>query len=350
MFDLKQNGNENITETNAKAAVEASLEKGNNDESSKIPEVRYSTYYNGKKVNVYRVVVQPPNDWKTLPFNKLPDWLQDNEFLVKGYRPQLPSVSLCLRSIFRIHTETGNIWTHLLGFIGLLIFAIYCFSVPLSQKTWQEQAVFGAFFAGAITCLLFSSFFHTIYCYSFRVMKSSAKLDYLGIATLVVGSNVSLIYYAFYCYTIPLIIYETVAIVLGTAAAIVSLFDKFSESKYRTFRAALFGGVGGSGVVPLLHYCGITGFYRAIEIGGIPWFLASGLSYLVGVTLYATRTPERFFPGRCDIVFQSHQLFHVFVVVGAILTYCSLNSYADYHQLVGHNCSVVHSIFKNGNY
>ena len=31
----------------------------------------------------------------------------------------------CFKSIFRIHTETGNIWTHLLGVVAFLGLAIY---------------------------------------------------------------------------------------------------------------------------------------------------------------------------------------------------------------------------------
>lgn len=45
----------------------------------------------------------------------LPGWLKDNDFLVKGHRPPLNSFWDCFKSIFRIHTETGNIWTHLIG-------------------------------------------------------------------------------------------------------------------------------------------------------------------------------------------------------------------------------------------
>ena len=45
----------------------------------------------------------------------LPKWLRDNDFLIKGHRPPLNSFYMCFKSIFRIHTETGNIWTHLLG-------------------------------------------------------------------------------------------------------------------------------------------------------------------------------------------------------------------------------------------
>ena len=32
-----------------------------------------------------------------------------------GYRPELHSYSLCLNSVLRVHNETANIWTHLLG-------------------------------------------------------------------------------------------------------------------------------------------------------------------------------------------------------------------------------------------
>ena len=53
--------------------------------------------------------------WRVTHHNLLPDWLKDNDFLHFGHRPQIPSFRSCFGSIFRIHTETGNIWTHLLG-------------------------------------------------------------------------------------------------------------------------------------------------------------------------------------------------------------------------------------------
>lgn len=53
--------------------------------------------------------------WNVCHFHNLPQWLQDNDFLHTGHRPPLNSFQACFQSIFRIHTETGNIWTHLLG-------------------------------------------------------------------------------------------------------------------------------------------------------------------------------------------------------------------------------------------
>lgn len=60
--------------------------------------------------------------WKAMPHHALPAWLRDNDFLLKGHRPPLPSFKACFKSIFRIHTETGNIWTHFIGKIFYLLF------------------------------------------------------------------------------------------------------------------------------------------------------------------------------------------------------------------------------------
>ena len=45
---------------------------------------------------------------KVYDFSALPNWLQDNDFIRFGYRPPLPSLNSCLKSMFRIHTETGT--------------------------------------------------------------------------------------------------------------------------------------------------------------------------------------------------------------------------------------------------
>lgn len=106
------------------------------------------------------------NGWKAMPHHVLPDWLHDNEYLLKGHRPPLPSTKECFKSIFRIHTETGNIWTHLIGALSFMGIAIYFTSRPQVEIQFQEKVVFGAFFFGAITCLACSALFHTFYCYS----------------------------------------------------------------------------------------------------------------------------------------------------------------------------------------
>lgn len=50
--------------------------------------------------------------------------------------------------------------------------------------------------------------------------------------------------------------------------------------------------------------------------------LIMGALYLTGALLYATRIPERFLPGKCDIWFQSHQVRYILL----LKSYCKTNS------------------------
>ena len=59
----------------------------------------------------------------------LPEWMKDNEFIHFGYRPELRSFVECFKSVFRIHTETGNIWSHILGklvLVGYFLTLVWC--------------------------------------------------------------------------------------------------------------------------------------------------------------------------------------------------------------------------------
>lgn len=79
--------------------------------------------------------------WKVQHFDLLPDWLQDNEFLHTGHRPPLPSFAGCFKSIFQLHTETGNIWTHLYG-LFFVLFAIVYFCFRLCCFHWGGYFLF----------------------------------------------------------------------------------------------------------------------------------------------------------------------------------------------------------------
>ncbi|XP_064632373.1 adiponectin receptor protein-like isoform X2 [Lineus longissimus] len=273
--------------------------------------------------------------WRVCHHENLPKWLRDNEFLTKGHRPELNSYCDCFKSIFRIHTETGNIWTHLLGFVAFLSVAIYFLTRPSIEIQWQDKAVFSAFFAGAILCLGFSWIFHTVYCHSEHVGKLFNKLDYCGIALLTMGSFVPWLYYSFYCRIEPKIAYLVLIFVLGSTCIIVSLWDKFSEPRFRGLRAGVFIGLGLSGVIPAIHYIITDGFWEAINFAALGWLVLMAVLYIVGALIYAMRIPERMFPGKCDIWFQSHQIFHMFVVAAAFVHYHGISEIANYRLTNG---------------
>lgn len=91
--------------------------------------------------------------------------------------------------------------------------AIYFLLRPVIEIELQEKIVFGAFFAGAIICLGCSFMFHTVSCHSQFIGKLFSKLDYCGIALLIMGSFVPWLYYGFYCHFKPKVVYLSVSMI-----------------------------------------------------------------------------------------------------------------------------------------
>lgn len=279
--------------------------------------------------------------WRVIPHDVLPDWLKDNDFLLHGHRPPMPSFRACFKSIFRIHTETGNIWTHLLGCVFFLCLGVFYMFRPniTFVAPVQEKVAVGMFFLGAILCLCFSWLFHTVYCHSEAVSRMFSKLDYSGIALLIMGSFVPWLYYSFYCSPEPRFIYLIVICVLGIIAIVVSQWDRFATPEYRGVRAGVFVGLGLSGLIPTLHFMFAEGFIRATTIGQMGWLFLMAFLYISGAALYAARIPERFFPGKCDIWFHSHQLFHILVVAGACVHFHGVCNLQEFRFTTGGGCS-----------
>ncbi|CAB3402614.1 unnamed protein product [Caenorhabditis bovis] len=276
--------------------------------------------------------------WKATNFETLPEWLQDNEYLRTGHRPPLPSFSSCFKSIFALHTETGNIWTHMYGCVAFIGVGIWFVTRPNDQMQWMEKLIYSAFFLGAVICLGMSFLFHTVACHSVEMAKLFSKLDYTGITLLIVGSFVPWIYFSFNCRPQPMIIYNAMIIILGIAAMVVSLWDKFAEPKFRPVRAGVFIAMGLSAIVPAAHLLFADGLDYMLQEAQLHWMLIMGAMYISGATLYATRVPERCFPGKCDIWFQSHQLFHTFVVLAAFVHYHAITQ-QGMHKLMKGSCS-----------
>ncbi len=105
--------------------------------------------------------------------------------------------------------------------------------------------------------------------------------------------------------------------------------------------AAIFAALGGCGIIPGVHYLLIFGWQKAFNVGGLGWFMLTAALYLIGALLYAARIPERIFPGKFDIWFQSHQIFHVFVVAAAYVHYHGITKLASYRLTIG-DCLSAH--------
>jgi adiponectin receptor len=260
------------------------------------------------------VVPVTGHDWKLISYEMLPHWMKDNHYIQDGYRPPLGSMSACWWSVLRLHTETGNIWTHLIGFV--LFFLLWA-SHMIKLEHLTDQLILSCFFVGATICLGLSTAYHTCSCHSRPVHRYFHKLDYCGISTLILGSFIPTIYYSFYSNYFLKWFYLSAISILTVIAIVVSLFEKFGTPQYRSLRAAVFLTSGLSGVVPGIHW--FIGYLEPEIMWSFYCLVTQGALYVVGALLYAMRIPERWFPGRCDYYFQSHQFFHTLVVIAALV-------------------------------
>lgn len=141
-------------------------------------------------------------------WDDLPSWRRDNAFIHSSYRRTTPSYAHSFRSLFYLHNESVNIWSHLSGAIIFAASAAYIYYIAkpryLTTATSVDVLVFACFFGGAIVCLGMSATYHALVDHSEAVSKWGNKLDYTGIVALIVGSYVPALYYGFFCHPVLL--------------------------------------------------------------------------------------------------------------------------------------------------
>lgn len=149
-----------------------------------------------------RSVKEASTNPSLLTYNEIPEWYQDNECIVYGYRPPTNSTAKCFASWVYIHNETFNIFSHLLPAILSVVCAGVMPSYFFNQypvATTGDQLVFGFFLLSVVVCLSLSSTYHTLMNHSASVSKTWLRLDYVGIMILTLGDFISGIYLVFYC-------------------------------------------------------------------------------------------------------------------------------------------------------
>lgn len=99
------------------------------------------------------------NPQRVFHVSQVPLWMQWDPYISHGYRTQLNSFKECFRSLFYLHNESVNIWSHILPglyFLALLLAIDYWalelpFQAPLSDIIAVQ-----AYVAATVGCLMFS--------------------------------------------------------------------------------------------------------------------------------------------------------------------------------------------------
>ncbi|KAI8988881.1 hemolysin-III related-domain-containing protein [Pilobolus umbonatus] len=272
---------------------------------------------------------------RLLLLDELPADRRENQYVLSGYR-FYRSTKDCLRSLFKLHNETMNIWSHLTGFIFFAFLSVNMFQRKFPDASNGDLMIFTAFCLASLTCLLCSSIYHTFICHSAAHVKSvTATLDYIGITFLITASISMVTHFGFYCESTPRNRYMLFSSLIGSIGVILPFFKFFDTKRYRPLRIGLFVAMAFSSVIPLLHLTSLKGAMATMAYLK-PSFLGA-LMYACGVTVYAKRFPEKFFPGRFDFMgMTSHAIWHIFVCLGILFHY--FGSFHFYSMRESYGC------------
>ncbi|KAK9268912.1 hypothetical protein L1049_000677 [Liquidambar formosana] len=202
----------------------------------------------------------------------------------------------------------------------------------MSATRWP----FFVFLSGSMFCLLSSSICHLFCCHSHHLNILLLRIDYVGITVMIITSFFPPIYYIFQCDPHWQFIYLGGITAMGIFTIITLLSPTLSTSKFRPFRALLFLAMGFFGIVPGVHAV-IVNWSEPQCLITLAYESAMALSYVTGTAFYVSRIPERWKPGWFDLAGHSHQIFHVFVIMGALAHYCAALIFLEWRDTVGCN-------------
>lgn len=283
----------------------------------------------------------PDPDLPLYTFAEIPHWQKYNPYIRSGYRA-FYTAGMCLKSMLGWHNETINVYSHFITFIIFVVFTVLLYTTVLSKaisapSMASAKLMYGIFCFGSMLCTLNSSIYHLCNCHSHqRVMTAMGRLDFVGITVLIVASFLPPLYVMFHCYTTLRIVYIATILVLGSVAIIGPWTNVFHE--HVGLRVATFLGLAFSGIVPAVHSAFLMPLTTA-TFSVIKGVVLMVLLYCGGVVFYVTQFPENKFPGHFDFWLSSHQIWHFFVSMAALVHYFNCVSMYQMWQISDGFCT-----------
>lgn len=278
----------------------------------------------------------------TLPQSMVPSEMRI-PYILSGYRRTHQPWSYYLSSIFHIHNETFNIWTHLIGSL-LMIFQIYVYYTI--YKTAESDLIWTLLGYGfcAVSALICSTIAHLIHSKSRHINYTVFMFDYLGVCFWIYGTGIMTVY--------------------GISDPGVYLLVKDHYLKWQCFCTLLnyinicaaklwyghdlgnprrtimmVGGIGGHFTMNSIPFS--WRYYKCFmdqecQFSSLSHISSVVVMFAVVAILFTLRQPEKTWPGHFDIIGGSHQLFHVAVIFAQTMELSAL--YTDFLSGANQHC------------
>lgn len=260
-------------------------------------------------------------------------------YILSGYRPVHQEWLSYFCSLFQSHNESLNVWTHLLAIPAVLLhFSLFAVTWGLTLNVASLPLFL--YVLSSLTYLSFSVAAHLLQSQSELAHYTLFFVDYVGVAVYQYGCALG---HYFYC-SEPVWRQSLVGAVFLPGAAVLAwlscascCYAKFRYRRPYPLRRKICQIIPTSlayllDISPVAHRL-VT---RSWDEPVLVFHALQVVFFVLSALFFSCPVPERFFPGRCDIVGHGHQIFHIFL---AMCTMCQLE--AMFRDYLVHQQSVV---------
>lgn len=258
-----------------------------------------------------------PSLQATVEVSNVPSLFRE-PYIQSGYRPVGQPWHCYALSLFQRHNELLNVWSHLLAVPAVLL-RFWLFAATRSLTLDASSLPLFLYTLSALTYLTCSTLAHLLQSHSELSHYSLFFLDYVGVAVYQYGSALA---HYFYCaeqewkQSLVGALFLPGAALLGWLSCASCCFAKLHYRRPYPLRRKIFQ------IVP-------TSLAYMLDISPVALRLATRpchepvlvlhalqvAFFLMAAFFFSCPVPERFFPGKCDIVGHGHQIFHIFLVM-----------------------------------
>jgi len=280
--------------------------------------------------------------------DSIPEWTK-KDYIIYGYRSK-KNIGECLFSIFKIHNETINIWSHLISLITFIYILWYdvinykkCNIANITDIGNINNAIDilqsdDIIYYNYIILLLYdlisiitfgiSTIYHTFIPNDYDNYIILLKLDLLTIILVICSSNFIIMYYWFWCISNYLNMYIIAScIYLFGGIILLCYLDIIKKYNYILIYFSSYN----LGII--IGYIYINYNYKENVNKYIVYNFAGPLTiYMMGFIIYSAKIPEKVLYNYTDYIGNSHQIWHILSFVASYLFHEEIIKYIIYRN------------------
>ena len=224
-------------------------------------------------------------------------------------------VSLCYLCLFMWITQSLNIWTHLLAFFLFSYLIVY-------ELCIRSEHIRVCVLVTCIACVITfigSILYHSgmSKCHCQEEYSQCMKYDVMGVIISMTLTMASPMFHGYRCNNTIFVVISTVILLCTVLYSSANALADGATPKIRGKYIGIYALVR----MFLATACILGNVIWHNQLMAIKWYCTATALLIIGGSINVSHFPENLFPARMDFIGNSHQIWHVFVVLSCLCGY-----------------------------